>query len=306
MQQIESEAEAVSAECIVLNENNPACLAGGIGTFRIKARYECIAKLETDKQYAGAVSCGGLIYALILQGDDGESATPAYQWLATSRDLEMLGQRVTMLLDNKHERYKLSGSQARNLDATLTKSFNRLLRRQLSIEPDVLELGSYSNDIIEAISIMGKRSALTPALAGLRKAEAEFITNHTYVITGEVRNFAIDDYEMLINPRELSKAEKESIEMLGYPAMAVQLALNGIELDIDLAMGQTCALVKAQHQQLITLAETLTKAINPFTRTHARVVISTLDGYSFEIDKGLLGDNYYLVTRRNPITPLCM
>ncbi len=300
----EIEAEAITAERIIISGENQASVHCGIGGFTLRALFDCIAKLETDKRFAGATSSGGLICEPIITDVDGSSAQPTYDWLATSRDLEMLGQRVSMLMEGSHERFKLSSSQVRALDDKLTKAFNRLLQRQLSIDSEVLELGSYSNDIIQAISILGKHSALAPALAGLRKVENEFITNHTFVMTGELRKLAIDRCESIITPSELSVKEKETIEFVGDPVLAVQLGVNANELAIDIAVGQSCALVKAQHQHLATLAETLVDANNPFTGTRSRIVISTLDGYSFELDKGLLGERYYLITRRCKTMPL--
>lgn len=292
----EAEAAAIT-ESIGLTVDNIPAFDGSASMFTACLLAKHGDARRAGKQPVGATSHGGVVYIPSL-GNEDETTADTFGWLANSRSYEQLGQRVRLLLSGNGDKYKLSAEQVRSLDSNMTKSFNRIMHRQLSIRPGDMFIQSFALDIDEVIAIFNKTDIYKAGLPGLRIAEKEFIAKHTFILEGAYKECAIRKIEELLLPAPAYTTEaKESMVVLGMPVMSVLLALCANEMSIDIDVGQTRALIATEHRQLATLVSTLVDMVNPVTDTSSNISLITLDCYEFELDKGLLGDHYYLITR---------
>lgn len=288
---------AALTESIALSADNLPALYADSGAFDSHLLLDYAINWTPEKRQIGAMSHGGVTYKAILPSSQGNEVE-TYSWLGSSRTFEQLGQRVQLLLAFGGQKYYLCGEQARALDAALTKEFNRTLDRQLSIRPGDLFIESFANDIVEVIGIFNKNPVYQAALPGLRSIESDFIARNTFILQGAFRDCAVRNIEEIRMPKPaLSDEAKSKLTLQGVPTMGVLIALCADELCIDIEVGQTRSLVASEHRQLAVLASTLVDMVNPVTQTGSKITLTTLDGYAFELDRGLLGDHFYLVTR---------
>lgn len=281
---------------IVLSEANPPVFEASemlLGTKAMRAYLSVPAK---DSKTIGASSCGGIVYAPLISDTD-ENQVAVFNWLADSRTFEGLGKSMEMLLQGTHPKYKLNSSVVRRLDAEMTKAFNRILHRQLSINPNDLELTSFALNIEQVMRAFATVPQLNEVQYGLKKAEFDFIQLNTMILNEGQRDVAMLNYEGVMAPEVFDGNFKAKLQFQGWPYLVVALGINADELEMQLDLNETRALVKSEHAELADLAKTLVDSINPLTETTNRVVFTTLDNYWFELDKGLLGEHYYLITR---------
>ena len=213
----------------------------------------------------------------------------------------MLGQRVKLLLNPVEgigDKFRFNGSAARRLDASLTTAFNRILHRQMAIRHDDLHIQSFAMDIIDLIGVFFRNAIITPELLAVRSAEKEFIARNTFVLSGVFRDSAFKDIEKFRKSEPvLSNEIKARLTLHAMPVMGVLINLCSDELGIDVQVNETKTLVATEHPQLTSLAGTLFDVVNPVTNTGSDIQIATLDDCRFELDRGLLGDHHYLITR---------
>lgn len=291
----EAEAAAVT-ESIVLNAENLPVVYATEGLFPASLLLEHTVQYINGVRINGATSRGGVVYDSIIRTTD-DTPIETYEWLSVSRTFEQLGQRIRMVLENSVDKFRLSGEQVRALDAQLTRRFNRILHRQLSVPTEVY-IESFANDIDSLFQIFNESPLYKMTLPGLRLAERDFIVKNTFILSGQFRDCAIRNLEELMLPAPaMSDAVKSNVVMQGTPTITVLLRICADEMSLDIDVGQTKALIASEHRQLATLASTMVDMVNPITDTRSNVTLITLDRYVFELDKGLLGDHYYLVTR---------
>ena len=273
--------------------------ADGLFTSQLMMKYSSKYRASTSEPAIGATSLSGVTYCTVLESPNGNERI-TYEWLGNSNSYEQLGQRVRLLLDNGGEKYQLCDKQARELDNRLATAMNRMLHRQLYITEKDLYITSFANDISALITILTKNTLYSEALPAMRKATKLFVATNTFVLTGGDRDAAIRNRDELRRPAPaLAGSTRDKLTVAGVPTMGVFINMSSGELGIDMGIGQTRALIATEHRQLATLARTLVDIINPVTDTPSRVIFLTLDCCEFELDKGLLGDYYYLVTRLN-------
>lgn len=291
----EAEAAAVT-EIIMLNDSNLPTVYATAGAFSARLLLNHVINKSLNKNNIGATSHGGAVYTPVL-GNINSRTKAALAFLAESRSFKMLGQRIRLLLENSSDTFQMCGEQVRALDAKMTVAFNRVMHRQLSIGKDVY-IESFAGDIDKILDIFNASEVYKAIPQALKLVEREFIARNTHTLSGVFRDAALRNIEELLLPDPaLTDEVKDGLMLFARPVISVLLAICADELSIDIDVGQTRALIASEHRQLATFASTLVDMINPITDTGSDITVVTLEGYSFELDKGLLGDPYYLVTR---------
>ena len=256
--------------------------------------YNNILEEEADK-----ISCSSTFGVMATVMYTNKDCVPIIAKLLESKNIRELHQQLSVLSKVVNPDATLPEFIIRHLDKQFTAMVNQLLTIQFSIEG--LSIDSFIqdwNDLVVVLSKRGLDNLINPRLDKQFKTILDgFIclpkteTSSKFAVTKQ-----LDKLLEVLSDDAIAKLEENAVVLLS-PVTVTSVLLVAIDMNFDMKIGDSRSIQTSTHQWLFDLAEATLNSKNPITDSIGKSYFKTMDGYEFEISKGLMLDGSYLVTR---------